>query len=142
MRGPQVTFIGKRRQGRIIQAVSTMHIWRGRRGRARLTIYKATQPTLDGQVIVFTATLFYERVTGYAATVVEAIEKLEIWYRERTMQHDPRRNRSDSNRRVTGRRRGVRLPDGEIDQAPAPAPTKRRGKRAPRASTRGRKAEQ
>ena len=139
MRGPQLTFIGKRRQGRIIQAVSAKQTWHGRRGRARLTIHKAIQPTLDGQAIAFTATLFYERVTGYASTVVEAIEKLEIWYRERTMQHDPRHHTRDADGNGGRRRRPVSRAADKADTAPT---AKRKTTRAPRASTRGRKAEQ
>lgn len=139
MRGPQVTFIGKRRQGRIIQAVSANRTWHGRRGPAHLTINKVLQPTLDGASIAFTATLFYERVAGYASTVVEAIEKLETWYRERTMQYDPRHH----SRNVDGDgRRRRRNPRGNSDQASQAPASKTKRKRAPRASTRGRKAEQ
>lgn len=136
MRGPQITFIGKRRQGKIIKALSDKHAWKGRRGPMRISIYKPDQLGIEGQSIAFKATLFYSHAYGIAHTVVEAIEKLEEWYRERTMQNDPRlQNRDrDSGRRQHGRRRD--------DGTPRTAETSRASKqRPPRAKARGRKAD-
>lgn len=136
MRGPQTTFIGKRRQGRIIRTVGEQGQWHGKRGRATLHIFKATQLNIENKGINFSATLFYERVNGAADTVVEAIGRLEDWYRERTRQHDPRRKGLDNNSSRPG------LP-GNRRTAGTPTGTPRNRKRkAPRTSTRRRKGDQ
>jgi hypothetical protein len=89
-RGRQQEFIGARRRGRIIAAVKDPgSTWHGRRGRMRIIIRHDLQPTLEGARISFHATLYREAVSGQAGTVAEAIEKLEILYRDRTITPRP-----------------------------------------------------
>ena len=85
MRGPQEVFIGKRRQGRIIRAVNARGKWSGRRGKMYIRLWLDDQPDFEHQRVSFTASIFRERVTGKVGTVVQAIEQIEEFYRDRTL---------------------------------------------------------
>jgi hypothetical protein len=139
MRGQQFTFIGPRRLAKIIRLIHEHGQWHGRRGKMTLTIFRPAQQDIEGRQFEFTATLFYDRVNGHAATVAEVIEKLEQLYRERTRQHDPRSNRNAGRSGNSDRGRAgdsSHLQEHQLENSSARAP------RAPRASTRGRKRDQ
>jgi hypothetical protein len=85
-RGRQAVFFGPRRRTKIIQAIHAVGSWSGRRGPMRIAIKLDMQPTLEHEQISFTVSMFRERSKGTAGTVVEAIEKLEQLFRDRTLE--------------------------------------------------------
>lgn len=76
-------FIGPRRRGSLTRKLEARQKIKGRRGPMRFTLAITDQPTLEGDRIEFTATIFHQRVHGVAGTVALCIEQLETIYDER-----------------------------------------------------------
>jgi len=54
------------------------------------------QPTLENEQISFSVSIFRDRMKGTAGTVVEAIEKLEQLFRDRTLQAARERRKKET----------------------------------------------
>jgi hypothetical protein len=85
-RGRQAVFFGPQRRSKVIRTIAHVGTWTGRRGPMRIALKLDAQSTLYNEQITFTASIFRDRMKGTAGTVVEAFDKLEELYRERTLQ--------------------------------------------------------
>jgi hypothetical protein len=102
MRGRTFVFIGARRRGAIVRAVSADGCWIGHRGPMTIRIKHNTIGNIEGQKIEFHYTIYRAHGHGFADSATDAIEKLEAIYNERTPRHD--RPEKPKRKRATGGR--------------------------------------
>jgi hypothetical protein len=62
----------------------------------RIAMKLDPQPTLENEQISFSVSIFRDRMKGTAGTVVEAIEKLEQLFRDRTLQAARERRKKET----------------------------------------------